>query len=215
MDPTEYQHKNPEDNRSLLVRNTYDQFGRLYLKTYYNTSNNNIPYNGTKKTWLYADKFIYSESAPSQTGNYTTYRYSSSNLGHGEPVRIVRIYKPDLSKPFIDEAEQGNFMSLYADVNLKSNLGQWWPKLQSNVGFVFDEDPFRLKANMIRNTQNIPYGNWNGSQSVNFGNNASIPIFQMNISNIDISMYGGNIYIRTFAVIETGVQFSPISFLEF
>ena len=209
MNPTDYQHNNPQDSTYLVCRNTYDQFGRLYLKTYYNRHNNGNPDKAGRKTWVYSDKFIYSESAPAQPNSYyANERYSNTNSGHGEPTRIVRTYKPELGKPIVDGAEYESNMSLFADVNLKSSTGQWWPRVTPKVGFVYDDNLDRLRANMLRNTHNLNDGDWNGSRARLVGMN--VPAQQL-YTTIDVSMYSGSyLYVRTFALIETGVQFSPL-----
>jgi hypothetical protein len=214
MNPTDYQHNNPQDSTYLVCRNTYDQFGRLYLKTYYNRHNGGDPYCGGRKTWVYSDKFIYSESAPAQTvAGITNLRYSNTNSGHGEPTRIVRTYKPELGKPAVDEAIYQNYMILYADVNLKSSTGQWWPRVDPKVGFVYDDNNDRLRANMLLNTHAIPYngGSWNGSQCWAPTSLINTAAKQIASVSVDVSMYSGpSVFVRTFALIETGVQFSPL-----
>lgn len=216
MNPTEYQHTNPEDSRTLLCRNTYDQFGRLYLKTYYSRYNAKNPAFGGRKTWLYADKFIYNESTPAQQGGTYNQRYSNNNNGGGEPVQITRIYKPDLGKPIIEEQEFESYVILFADVNLKSSRGQRWPGFMpsAGIGFVYDQSNERLKENMIRNTHTLPgsNSNWNGSR-VHYVS-MTTPIAQIN-GSISVSMYSGPfLYMRTFAVIENGVQFSAQTEIE-
>jgi hypothetical protein len=160
---------------------------------------------------VYSDKFIYSESAPAQTtAGITNYRYSNTNSGHGEPTRIVRTYKPELGKPAVDEAVYNDYMVLYADVNLKSSTGQWWPRVEYKVGFVYDDNNDRLRANMLLNTHAIPSnGSWNGSQCWTTLINTAAR--QITSASVNISMYSGpSVFVRTFALIETGVQFSPL-----